>query len=244
MQAVRRYTFDRSFDPVNPPPEAECGDEDALFEPVEPPEPPPPTFSEEELMEARARGYAEGEEAGRSAAMASAENRACDLLSDVSGQLASLIDAQRRSDAEVQTQAADLSIAVVRRLFPQLSRRHGLEEIEAVVRDCLGGLLSEPKITVRVAPENESVLAPRLAEMAEELGFDGHVVVRPQDGLGATDCRIIWAEGGAERLCDDLWQRIETAVAGLFSDPADAEPATEPQQTDEPAPLADALAGA
>lgn len=239
MAALRRYLFDRSFDPVDPPPRADDTFEETGF--VDPPEPPAPTFSEEELMEARARGYAEGEAAGREAAEASAEHRLSVLMSDLGGQMSRLVEAQVRTDSEIQTQAAELALAVVRRMFPHLTRRHGLGEIEAVVRDCLGGLLSEPKLAVRVAPENEPVLAPRLSALAEELGFDGHVVVRAQEGLGLSDCRIGWSEGGAERLCDDLWQSIETAIADLFGETGDdRSPPHEPAS----ARVADAMAGA
>lgn len=231
MEPTRRFLFDLSFDPVAAP-DGEALQVDlakgAADEPVEPPPPPPPTFSEEELMEARARGYAEGEAAGRGAAEADGESQVALHLASVSKRLAELLRHRDHGDAELRQEAAQFAVSMIRRLHPALARRHGLDETEAVIRECMSGLLKEPRLTVRVPPDVAEPLAGRLSALAEEIGFDGRLDIRPDDGLAPGDCRLAWSEGSAERISAAVWQTVEAAMARLFGEPAEASAAEGP----------------
>jgi flagellar assembly protein FliH len=45
--------------------------------------------------------------------------------------------------------------------------------------------------------------------MVNSAGFEGKVVVMAAPGLGAADCKVEWADGGAERDVERLMRDIE-----------------------------------
>ena len=53
-------------------------------------------------------------------------------------------------------------------------------------------------------------------------GFRGKVVLLADDGLGASDCRLEWADGGAERKLERIWNEVEELVRRALHEPHDA----------------------
>lgn len=187
--------------------------------------PPPPTFSAADLAEARREGHAAGLEAGRQEATATIERDAAAALQAIGRQIADLIEARRAADAALAGQAAEVALAIARKMLPALMRQHGAAEIEAVVRGCLADRLEEPRIVIRVADERLDPIKAGMTEIARELGYDGAVVLLADRELGPADVKVEWADGGAERRSNRLWADIEAAVARLTDAGTAARPA-------------------
>ena len=232
---ARKFLFDTSFDPEDlrrDQLQAEAAAEreraaaealalaEAAPPPEEPaPEPPAPTFSLEELQAASAQSYADGEQAGLAAARAAVEQQLAAALAHLPEQIATLLAAQRRSDDALAEQTVRVALTLARKLLPELARRHGLSEIEALIRRSLADMLEEPRIVVRVSDGLIEPIRDRLQPIADELGYPGALVLLVDPALGPADCRVEWADGGAERIADRLWQQIDAAVAGFFDYP-------------------------
>lgn len=229
---VRRYLFETSFDPEEIERRAQLARQAAeaaraaAEPPPPPPPPPPPTFSAEELAAARAEAYASGLEAGRQEAMASIERVVGDALQALAPQAAALVEAQRAVDDELVRDAAEVALAIVRKMLPEYTRKHGLAEIEAMIRECLARMLDEPRLVIRVSDAVLDPVQSRVAEMARSAGHEGAIIVMADPDLGPADAKIEWADGGAERISARIWSDIEAAVARIRGDGSDA--ATEP----------------
>lgn len=52
-----------------------------------------------------------------------------------------------------------------------------------------------------------------LEETAATGGFEERLLVKADERIGPTDCRIEWGEGGAERNSVTLWESIKAIVA-------------------------------
>ncbi len=250
---VRRFLFDSNFGappPAPPPPppvemmEMEPEPEPEPLPEIEPePEiPPPPTFSEEELAAARAAAYADGEHAGRGMAERSLEARLAGAVEMVGQALPGLLaDRQQMVDAMAQD-SARLAHAIVAKLFPTLAERFGLAEIEAVIADGVSRALDEPRLLVRVSPDNAQALAERVEALARQGGYDGRVSIISEESLGPADVRVEWGDGGAERMTQRAWNEVtaivDRAVAGL---PGSRQTTGDQGQT---APMADHRSGA
>lgn len=216
MAVVRKFTFDRDFDaPRAVAPKAKPEPE-LVVEDLPPPPPPPPSFSEEELeaavAEARKTAMAEGLAKGKADAAAQSERQTASALNAIAQHFAKV-------DAEVQAAAAalretslELSLAMVRRLFPEFARRHGLEEVKELLGRCLEQLRTEPRFTVKVASDLAETLKGEIATLAQSRGFEGRVVVAGEEGLKPGDCRIEWSQGGMIRSADEIWKAIEAAM--------------------------------
>ena len=230
---MQKFLFDTSFDPediqrarateARRKKEAERAAQEAAERAAqEPPEPEPERFTEDDLAAAKAAGFAEGEAAGRAAMERSAERQLAQVLEQVPGQLPDLIGAQKQSDADLAEHAVGIVMTLAHKLLPELARRRGLAEIEAVVRDCLVDMLDEPRLVIRVSDEMLDMVRARLDPMVADTGFEGAIVCMADAAMGPSDCRVDWADGGAERLSARLWDDIEQTVARYFDYPGAA----------------------
>jgi flagellar assembly protein FliH len=219
---IRKYLFEKSFDPVDAPPEPEDTEPDpeelvaALPpEPVElvVEEPPPPTFSEAELAAARAAGYTEGEETGRMAASQAIEVRLAELVQQIGAIVPGLAADRDQAIAAVSQEAARLAHAMVRKIMPELARRYRIDEIEAVVIDSLSKALDQPRIIIRTPADVTTFLSDRLETVARQYGFAGRVIVLGDPSLGPSDVKVEWGDGGAERCIQRAWADVEAVVA-------------------------------
>ena len=80
-------------------------------------------------------------------------------------------------------------------------------------------------------------------------GFEGKLVYLGDDTMGASDVRLEWADGGAERNCERQWEEIDALIARALqsnttapeksgnspgaASPSLAEASAEPQETKE-----------
>ena len=51
-----------------------------------------------------------------------------------------------------------------------------------------------------------------MAPLAASLGFPGKLIILVDDELGQSDCRVEWADGGAERDTARTWREIEATL--------------------------------
>ncbi len=196
MTNATKFLFGTSFDAAKADPEA----------------PPPPTFSEEEIAAARDEGFRAGHAAGHDEMARSVEQAAAKALEQMSIQLA---DMNGRFDEIRQGAIAsgvDVVAAAVRKLVPALAKRHSLAEIENLVRDSLHALYDEPRVVIRAHDSVIEALQHRIDAMAAASGFMGKVVLFGDEQFRETDCRVEWADGGAERNLEELWRRIDAAI--------------------------------
>lgn len=234
MTYMQKYLFDTSFDPEDMRREEEArrrakeaaakAEAEARSKPKAPAKPAEPTFSKADVTAARSEGYAAGEEAGRAAALHGAQEKLGEALAAVSRQLAPLIG-QRRLDQETMVeQSVQIALAISRKVLPELARRKGLAEIEALVRDCLRDMSEEPRIVIRVSDDMLDLMRARLDPIAQSLGFPGSIVLLAEPSFGPADCRVEWADGGAERLAGQAWHEIDEAVARFLEYPQSVMP--------------------
>lgn len=195
-----KFTFDTDF--MAPAPRA-----------VTAAPPPPPSFTSDDLAGARAAAYADGLAAGRAeaeaslaAALLAATERAGDALSGIGAHLA-------RHDAALKADAAELGLAVARRLCAALTREAPLADMEAMVAECLADLKDEPRIIVYVSAQIIDEARPRFEAIAAAHAFPGKMIMLPADDLVPGDVRLEWAHGGITRDTRALSAAVETAVS-------------------------------
>ena len=242
----KRFLFDTTFEAAKPKkmPE-EPVIQEVEPEVVEPEEPPVPTFSEEELIAARAEGFKTGKEEGMREAMEDSSRILAEIIQNVGGQIARLLDTQHQAMALAEECSVEVAMAVTKKLFPSLQEKHGFDEVSNAIKASFEKLLDEPKITVRAAPEHKEAIATEMKQVAEDLGFEGKIVVIADEKMNPGDCRVEWDSGGAERKIGTIWQEIDDIIErntgpNTPDAPAEAPPIADPQgpsQTREPLSL-------
>lgn len=211
--AYQKYMFDLDFGPppANRPKAAETAEDSHQPEP-EPDLPPPPTFTEEDLQVVREAAYEEGHRNGTAEANETQQALLAASLERVSNALAMLDSAQADANDANQRIAARVAMAVLKKVLPAACEQNAFEEIVRTVHECLGHVLDEPRIIVRVDSSLVDPMRERLEQTAIEHGFEGRVVVQADARVVIGDCRVEWTDGGAERDQARLVADIETAV--------------------------------
>src|SRR3546814_7448543 len=97
-------------------------------------------------------------------------------ISDWSSDVCSSDLARRRDSLEA-------ALTVVRKLFPQLARTHGLDELHTVVEQCLERLRDEPRVVIRCADADLDALQARAEQAAARSGFEGKLVFLADERL-------------------------------------------------------------
>jgi flagellar assembly protein FliH len=214
VAVVRKFTFDNDFDA--PRATAPTAEPEIVVEDLPPPPPPAPTFSEEELeaavAEARKTALAEGQTKGKADATAQTERQTATALTAIGQHFAKIDGEVKAATEQLRETSLELSLAMVRRLFPEFARQHGLEEVKELLGRCLDNLRTEPRFTVKVASGQAATLKTEVEALAQSRGFEGRIVVAPEESLKPGDCRIEWSQGGMIRSADEIWKAIEAAM--------------------------------
>lgn len=159
------------------------------------------------------------------------EKRAADMLAEMSAKLGNM-SAERARDLQSATESAvEIGVAMCRKVLPALAAQNALSEIEGHITRTLAEVHGEPRVVVRVSEENVARLQPGIDSLAG--GFDGKIVLLADDQLAASDCHVMWADGGCDRDVQRTLSEIDKAVEqiidiGIGSAPAD--PAIGPDQ--------------
>jgi flagellar assembly protein FliH len=109
--------------------------------------------------------------------------------------------------------AVAVALAVVRKLQPEMSRDHALDEIAGVIRECLTHIEKDVRVTIRVSPAHIDSIRHFANQAAESTGFEGKLVYAADPRIAFGDCRVEWGDGGAERDQARLWDEVDSVVA-------------------------------
>jgi flagellar assembly protein FliH len=201
MIVAQKFLFDVSFD--SQPGARSRG-------PVTPAE---PKISRADLAAAEAAARAAGHAAGMQEAVAAHEQRVADAIAALGDRAATLLSDSAATQRQSELLAIELTRTIVGKLFPALARRTGLAEVAALVTQCMREAVDEPRLVLRVPDALFEAAQQHIAPLAVSTGYPGRLVILGDEALAGSDCRVEWADGGAERDTARTWQEIEGAVA-------------------------------
>lgn len=177
----------------------------------------PPTFTVEQLEQARIEAHAQGRQEGMADAMAGIEQQVARTLDAMFSRLPKVFQEHAAWSKVIEADALRLAMALVRKLAPEMTRGKELPEVERVIREAFGFLTEQPKVMIRVAPALEEELRDKVVLMASRVGYEGQVVLVGDPELPDEDCRISWQAGAVERSLDDTWEQIDQIVARVLA---------------------------
>lgn len=174
--------------------------------------PPDPTFTEAELIAARGEAQQLGYEAGLAQARREIEQSAADALQAIAASMPEVAERQVQAILAVKEDAANLAYMVATKLAPTLVARAPEEEIKGLLADCLATMMEEPRLVIRLPEALMDGLPEALEQVAQQVGFEGKLVVIGEPALQGSDCRIEWADGGLERDMDAVTAKVSAAI--------------------------------
>ncbi len=176
-------------------------------------------YTEEQMLLAKEQSLAAGKAEGVSATQKQQEERIGNLLQKTLALAEKLVGNEDHREIEKCRDTVKLTMQVVHKLLPNLAQKHALPEIEHVILQSLEARRDEPRIAITVPTEHLEKLKSRIDALTAGKAYAGKVILIADDALAATDCRVEWADGGAERLFERLFLQIDNefvkAVSGI-----------------------------
>lgn len=173
---------------------------------------PMTTMTVAEFEGAKAESYAAGVRAGRAE---SAEDQNAMLVQTVQ-QVVQALQQVVASTSSKQARTAETVVQAVRvitqKALPAYFEQHGFAEIEKLVTETLQQLKGEPRLVIRVADQHLDRCITSFNGVAAQAAYEGKLVIMADNSLGHSGCRIEWADGGLERLENNLWTSLEQAL--------------------------------
>ncbi len=174
----------------------------------EPEEPPPPSFSEEELARTGRDSYQKGFNEGKHESDTSRERYVVDLLENVEAQFATLFTAEQERNTRYENESVHLCRAIFKRAFPTLNESRGLQEITEIIHSVLESHRETPEIIIEVDPDFVDPIEKKLKKLMNSEGFTGNFTVKGNASCRVGDCRMSWKDGGAQRNAAQLSEKI------------------------------------
>ncbi|TVR96689.1 MAG: hypothetical protein EA406_11465 [Rhodospirillales bacterium] len=241
-----RFLFDRRFDPgtgqarvsSEAPAAGETPDGGAAPESDPVATEPEPHFTQDDMDRACAEARAAGRSEGAATAVDATTRRTAETLNAIAEGVQNLVSGEHGAHRERTREASVLARAMVAKLFPELNRRHGFDEIVGMVEAVSSGLTDTRALTIRVSEGMAEPVRRHLAAKVRVRDFEGESRVVGDPGLADGDCRIDWRGGGAVRDSEQLRRSIDALCHEVLGSPAGAMTADrdDAHVTAEPAP--------
>lgn len=162
-------------------------------------------------------GFAKGQATMREEMLSSFEKEMADTL----GQLVSSAELCLQ---ELETEVSHhhgammhLAMTVARKLAGAALEKFGYGNVEAMIRMTLKELASAPHIVLRVSAGTAATLEGRIKALKAETGFQGQIIILPEEDMLDADCRIEWADGAlmqSRRAIETEVDRLLAAAMG------------------------------
>ena len=167
------------------------------------------TFTTEQLEGVLAQARSEGEN--------NAQARMAAAVEQLAGALRMAVDASHAEIEDVRAEAAQLALAMAKRIAPAALAALPAGDVEIALRQAMHQAIGEPRVPLRAAPAVVEVLEGLLNEIDHEEGYDGRVMIAADPAMQGADCRIEWRGGGAERSEAAIEEAVTALIARRFS---------------------------
>lgn len=193
---VRKFMFDRSFDPGA----------------IRPPERKPVTLKPDDYDALKKESYEAGYAAGQQAGADEQARKLLAVMERIAGRLDEALALAESAKQKQESDARALALAVVRKILPDYAAKHGMEEIEAVLSRTLTEMIHEPRIVARVHESQFDEVNARIHALTTQKAYAGKIIVLADTDVRPGDCRIEWADGGIERNTESTMKDIESIL--------------------------------
>ena len=183
--------------------------------------PPEPMYSETEVNKIKEDSFQYGKSMGVEETRQAQEEVLISLMKQVEVLVAQLVLAEMKREEENNNAIIRLSLQMVQKLFPKFGEDNAIEEIEHMVKDILVQRKDEPRLVITVHDSILDKLQERVDQMAQNAGFQGAVILMASTDLLQTDCRVEWADGGADRNFNKIFSELERCLSKQLSHQAE-----------------------
>jgi flagellar assembly protein FliH len=171
-----------------------------------------PTFSEEELIAAKAEGFKQGKEEGSQEAAAATEQRILEVLHSLIQKMQSTVQEIEEANATASQNAMSIGASIVKKIFPYLNQRHATDEVEELIQTTIQQVINEPEIRIYLDPSLYEPINKRFLSKTSNIGHNNKIKLISDIKMPEGNCQIEWESGGAFRDTTSMWQQIDSIL--------------------------------
>jgi flagellar biosynthesis/type III secretory pathway protein FliH len=164
--------------------------------------PPAPTFSLEDMEEARKQAHEAGREAGLQQAKDSLEQKTELLIQSLSGQIALFTENETQRHNDFIKNAVNISFQAIEKTLPAILDAEKLTLIQKALDNFFTGTIPKGSLTLLVHPD----MREAVEKHAENLHSD--LQVKEDSQIAPTDIRLEWQDGAYEFMPARLMEQI------------------------------------
>lgn len=215
-------------------------DEDAPSSPAEE-EKAPIEFTRDDIAREKQKSFEEGKKAGRQEAEQGKTQSLLALLQKIEKNIKTLSSAETERNSIYETDAVHLSLCTLRKLFPVLNEKHGIDELKSGLEKALSSYSTPDSLYIELHENTASALQEHIKQLEENT--QKTITVKTSSELQEQEFRISWPKGGIinnrEKIAQKAFDLITEALAerGINvhhdDDTSNTEPDTD-QDTSEP----------
>lgn len=203
MAVTNRFLFDTEFG-------SESASRKAAAKPVEREE---AVFTESDVAALKAEAFENGLREGQGRSLEGIETAIAGTMGTISHQLKQLLDTHDAKINTLKQEAASLALVLASKLAPALIELAPDMEVRKLIEECLADLHDEPRIVIRANDDICQRIAEKIDDITSRAGFQGNIILLPDDEAAAGDCRVEWADGGTERRLSDIQHRLDEVIS-------------------------------
>lgn len=221
MHSSQKFLFDRDFD-LEKAKQRQLAEEAERLAQLEAQqeelaEPIALTYTQEELDLAKQESYQDGLRVGLEQAEESQNKILIGLMDRVGQKLHMLLEQEEQREQEAKVLALQSALFMVKKFWPRIQEFFGKKEIEDFISASLAENNSETRIVLRVNDAELDMVAELLPAIKELHGFQGKVITLSDEQVMPGDCKLEWADGGAEKLSRYTMQQVEQLMDRILS---------------------------
>lgn len=179
-------------------------------------EPPPPTFSEDELDAAKAIAHSKGRDEGIQEERAKREQFTADTLHNISEHFATLFAAEIYREKQYEEESLRLALEIISLLAPSLNTRLGEEALKASLQEVLKSQSEQSEIRIELHPETVTDIDALIEKIWPDKDNAPRYKVVADSNLEKGACALSWKDGGMIRDPKKTANDIKTAIEGLL----------------------------
>lgn len=179
-------------------------------------EPPPPTFSEDELEAAKTIAHAQGVSQGHAEEKERREHRIAQNLNVISEKFSSVFADETYREKQYEEEALKLGLQIISLLAPSLNSRLGEESLKSALSRVLKRQGEQSEIRIEVDPESTSEIDKHIESIWTDKDRAPRYKVVANSELEKGACHINWKDGGMVRDPQKTAQAIKEAIEALL----------------------------
>jgi flagellar biosynthesis/type III secretory pathway protein FliH len=190
----------------------------SVVETIEPARAVEPSFSAQDLYDAKQKSYEEGYAKGYSGAKsaeAEIDKQIQVSLGEIAIKLAAISEALKTRNDRTIKELADLVLHLARKVAGAALQNEPYAEIEKIITASLPLLFDEPNINISVNPELVGKIDGRIKSIVKSEGFKNNIEVAGNSAISVGSCEVQWNGGGLRSNKEEMWAHIEKICKDL-----------------------------